>query len=314
MKKNYFALAASAALLLLSSCMDGGYGSTDDITAEKVYGNNSIQETNVVTLKQLRDIEKPETKEVYAPDANGVWGMQKTEVMAKPYDNVLSQYRDYLEVTEDVQIKLRITGNDIGGNIYNKIFAQDANGDAIAICVYSGGLFAYLPVGQEILVDLKGLFIGTYGYQPQIGTPYTTSSGNTYPGRMAVNLWQKHFKLLGFDPTAIEHKVFESAADFANSWQKEIDKHAGKLVTIKNVEINEANGTATWAPESTTDFSISRTIKGLNSDVVIYTSTSAKFAGDVIPTGKVDITGIFSRYSNTWQILLRDINDVKKAE
>lgn len=308
-------MAAAAALLLLSSCMDGGYDSMENITTSDAYGNNSIQETNVVTLQQLREIKKMVTKEVYAQDkTTGQWSLQTVEVEGRPYADVLSQYRDTLRVTDDVQLKLRVTGNDIGGNIYNKVYAQDKNGEAIAICVYSGGMFGYLPVGQEILVNLKDLYIGTYGYQAQIGTPYTTSSGNTYPGRMAVSLWQQHFKLLGFDASAVVPIVCESPADFKNIYQNKIDMYAGRLFTIKGCELTDANGTNTWAPENNTDFSISRGIKGLSSDVVVYTSTSAKFAGEVMPKGKVDITGIFSRYSNTWQIQLRDLNDVKVSQ
>lgn len=273
-----FALMATAATM--TSCMDGGYDDLSDISADKAYGCDTITEHNVITLQQLRAMPK--------------------------YRNVLKQYRDYQLVEDDIQLKLRVTGNDIGGNIYNKVALQDENGDAIFVCVYSGGMFSYLPVGQEILINLKGLYIGTYGYQQQIGTPYTTSSGNTYPGRMSKELWQKHFKLLGKpEPGKVKLIVFTSAI------QKDMDSNAGKLMTIKNVTISAADGKATWAPENGSDFSISRNISGYPSSVVIYTSTSAKFAGEVMPAGKVDITGIFSRYSSTWQIQLRTADDVQ---
>lgn len=75
--------------------------------------------------------------------------------------------------------------------------AVDDGTGAILICISQGGLFGYLPVGQEILVNLKDLYIGTYGYQPQIGTPYTNASGKTFPSRMNKTVWQQHFKLMG---------------------------------------------------------------------------------------------------------------------
>ena len=261
------------------------YADMDDVTTQTAYGNDTITEHNVITLKQLREMPK--------------------------YKNVLTQYRDYKLVDDDLQLKVRVTGNDIGGNIYNKVAVQDENGDAIFICVYSGGMFSYLPVGQELIINLKDLYIGTYGYQQQIGTPYTTSSGNTYPGRMAVSLWMKHFKLLGKPDTTAPNV---QPVEFTSAIQKDMENNAGKLMTLKNVEIAAANGKATWAPENGSDFSISRTIKGYPSSVVVYTSTSAKFAAEVMPTGKVDITGIFSRYSTTWQIQLRTADDVKPAQ
>ena len=52
-------------------------------------------------------------------------------------------------------------------------------------------------MGQEILVDLKGLYIGAYGQQGEIGMPYTSASGSTYVSRMSRFIWNEHFKLLG---------------------------------------------------------------------------------------------------------------------
>ena len=281
MKKTIILLFALMTVAgMMTSCMDGGYDDLSDITTQKAYGNDTITEHNVVTLNELRNNPK--------------------------YKYSLKQDRDYQLVDDDLQLKLVVTGNDIGGNIYNKVALQDENGDAIFVCVYSGGMFSYLPVGQEILINLKGLYIGTYGYQQQIGTPYTTSSGNTYPGRMSKDLWMKHFKLLG--------KKSVEPIEFTTDMENSFNSHAGKLMTIKNVTIMGADGNTTWAPENGSDFSISRYINGFSSSVVIYTSTSAKFAAEKIPTGKVNVTGIFSRYNTTWQILLRTASDVQPAE
>lgn len=281
MKKTIILLFALMTVAgMMTSCMDGGYDDLSDITTQKAYGNDTITEHNVVTLNELRNHPK--------------------------YKYILKQFRDYQRVDDDLQLKLVVTGNDIGGNIYNKVALQDENGDAIFVCVYSGGMFSYLPVGQEILINLKGLYIGTYGYQQQIGTPYTTSSGNTYPGRMSKDLWMKHFKLLG--------KKSVEPIEFTTDMENSFNSHAGKLMTIKNVTIKGADGNTTWAPENGSDFSISRYINGFSSSVVIYTSTSAKFAAEKIPTGKVNVTGIFSRYNTTWQILLRTASDVQPAE
>ena len=123
---------------LLTACQDGGYGDMDNVTPQTAYGNDTITERNVWTLEQLRNSPK--------------------------YRNVLKQYRDYQRVDDDIQLKLRVAGNDIGGNIYNKVALQDENGEAILVCVYSGGMFSYLPVGQEILLNLKDLYIGRKNY------------------------------------------------------------------------------------------------------------------------------------------------------
>lgn len=292
MKKVQYIILAMMTIMM-ASCMDGGYGE-NEATTESAYGNQAIVESNVVTIKELCAMDK--------------------------YKNVMTQYRDYKLVDDDIQLKVRVVGNDLGGNIYNKVAVQDANGDAILICVYAGGMHSYLPVGQELLVDLKGLYVGTYGYQKQIGVPYTTASGNTYPGRMPNFLWQQHFKLIGTpDPTAANCQPIECTDAILN----DIDNYAGKLMTLKGVTLKDANGENMWAPsgdtvaeeEANTDFSISRNVTGISSSkLVIYTSTSAKFAHEIIPSGKVNITGVFTQYNKLYQVQMRSIEDCEVIE
>lgn len=288
MKKTILALIAFTTVLL-TGCMNGDWDDPQTSTAQ-AYGNQNIKETNVVTLTELRNMPK--------------------------YKNVLNQFRDYKLVDDDIQLRLRVTGNDIGGNIYNKVCLQDKDGEAIIATVYAGGLFAYLPVGQEIVIDLKGLYIGCYGYQQQIGVPYTTASGNSYPGRMPNWMWQEHIKLVEttIPDSAIEPVLFTAAMAKANDWSC-----AGKLVRMENVTFTDANGTTTWAPsgntvgeeEANTEFSISRYLKGYSSSAYISTSTSAKFANDIIPTGTHNVTAILIRYNNYYQFTLRTIDDVE---
>lgn len=282
-------MAFALVSLLFVSCMDGDWDAPDT-TPQAAYGNNAITEDNVVTLAQLRAMDN--------------------------YKNVLTQFRDSKEVTEDVKLRLRVTGNDLGGNLYNKVSLQDVNGDAIIATVYAGGLFGYLPVGQEIIIDLKGLYIGTYGYQQQIGVPYTTASGNTYPGRMPNWMWQQHIKLVPttIPDSAIEPVELTASMVKANDWSL-----AGKLVKLTGVSFTDANGQNVWAPagdtvgeeEANTDFSINRYIKGFNSNCYISTSTSAKFAHEVIPSGTHDVTAVLVRYNTYYQLTLRTIDDVK---
>ena len=213
-----------------------------------------------------------------------------------------------------------------------------------------------LPVGQEILVNLKGLYIGIYGNNVQIGTPYTNSSGRTFPSRMSFNTWNEHFKILGnadaskvvpeeFDADLFvnymnkNYKAYkdESGKEFTKFEQLEakyinyVKSHRGKLMTLKNVEMDKADGTMTWAPEADKDpgNGVSRTVKingrvytsGNNSFMVVRSSTYADFAAKAMPKGKVNLTGIFtvyatnpSKYGYTWQILLRSIDDVEEVK
>ena len=299
-KTKYIKFLVAAMLLggLATSCMDDDW---NDPTGEVApYGNNDIVEDDakMISIKELK---------------------------AKTVDLIpSSQANDTVRITEDWQLKVRVTGNDIQGNIYNQIAVQDESGEGLLICIQKGGLFGFLPVGQEILVNLKGLYIGIYGNNVQVGVPYTNTSGRTFPSRMNINVWNEHFKILG---AADASKVVPEKFDVSKLKDVAyVKSHRGKLMTLENVEMDGADGKLAWAPEADKDAGngVSRTVKiggKAQSLMVVRSSTYADFAAKAMPTGKVNLTGIFtvyatnpSKYGYTWQILLRsdsDIEDVK---
>lgn len=301
MKKMKYMKFLVAALLLggiATSCMDDDW---NDPTGENApFGNNNIVEDNskIISIKEL----KAKTVDKFeASVANGL-----------------------VEITEDWQLKARVTGNDIQGNIYNEVAVEDESGEGLLICIQKGGLYGFLPVGQKILVNLKGLYIGLYGNNVQIGMPYTNSSGRTFPSRMAFNIWNEHFKILGTaDASKVQPEEFDvtKLKDVAY-----IKSHRGKLMTLKNVEMAKADGKLAWAPEADKDAGngVSRTVKingKAQSLMVVRSSSYADFAAKAMPTGKVNLTGIFtvyatnpSKYGYTWQILLRSDSDIEEVK
>ena len=286
MKKNSFKtniLKASSLILLallcglFASCMDGDWDEPDNTQAP--FGNNSLTETNVITIADL----------------------------IKKYPNVFASTDQNKEITEDIQIKGRVTGNDLGGNIYKQIVIQD-NTAAIIVAVNEGGLFGHLAEGQEILIDLKGLYIGGYRKMPEIGYPYNDNS----IGRMQKDIWEKHYKLLGSPDASVIQPV-----DF-NTIKSDMNGNCGKLVTLKGVTFSSADGKATFTTGSSVGNAVNQTLDGYGSNVVIRTSTYADFAAMVLPYDTeakkkltADITGIATRYNSTWQILIRKTADIK---
>jgi DNA/RNA endonuclease YhcR with UshA esterase domain len=214
-----------------------------------------------------------------------------------------------------MQIKGIITGNDEGGNIYNSLYLQDNTG-AIAISIGQGGLYGPFAVGQAVLVELEGLYVGGYGKQPQIGTTYTNPNkedATPQVGRMSRYEWQQHYRLLA-KSDGLADMLFVGPIECKwNLNNLDIAQYCGSLVTLKGVELSEANGTAVFAPSdgsvSLTANCANRNISGV-SNVVLRTSTYAKFANKAMPTGRVDITGVATRFNDVWQILMRTENDI----
>ena len=238
------------------------------------YGNKDLKESNVVQISDLLTKYKSEI-------TSG--GMK--------------------QITDACQIKGIVTSSDEGGNIYKNLYVVDGTG-GLYLKIDKSSLYAEVAVGQCILFDLKGFWIGGYGQQPHIGgTPYE-SNGKLRIGNITRNTWAEHYKLIP-DIEGLSAKPITTNDISA----LDIDKDFGKVVTLVGVKMKNANGTEVFAAGSSG--SVDQEIAGQISSVVVRTSTFAKFAKMVMPTDKIDITGVISRFTDTWQILIRTISDIQ---
>ncbi|MCF0197144.1 MAG: hypothetical protein HUK03_07975 [Bacteroidaceae bacterium] len=276
--KNISLLLFGAAIGTFTACQDKGWDVTEPVPST-VYGNQSIQETNVISIAELK----------------------------KLYPDYAANYT-CTKMTTDAVLKVYVTGNDVEDNFSNGIAVQDENGDAMIICVNERSMFGYLPVGQQILFSVKDLYIGGYGSQPQVGTPYKKNeSDNLYVSRMPSHIWQQHFKIL---PNVVDVKSKEyTVSEFKNL---NIANECGKLMTIKDVTIAKS-GKNVWAATEDAGSSncVEKVIQELGSNYVVYTSTYADFSKDSIPSEKMNLTGIWKRYNNKWELILRSKDDIK---
>jgi hypothetical protein len=290
MKKIKF-IALAFLALTLGSCMGDGYADPDltDKVPAAPWGNNSLREKNVISIADL-----------------------KTQ-----FATIINSDNGYKLIEKDMMIKAVVTGNDVSGNIYNQVSVQDASG-AIIIAINGSGLSGYLPVGQEILVNLKGLYIGNYRKLPQIGGVNTKlSDGTLSMGKIERAVWNEHFKILNpgeADASTVVPEEFDLTKLTDAAY---MDANVGKLMTLKKVKFASANGTNVWAPDDTNtslELIDAETGKKISSsNLVVRNSGYSKFANEVVPQGVFDITGIFTRYNNTWQIVLRSTDDLKSV-
>lgn len=308
MKYLKLALLALVAVFATTSCMDDDWKDPNSETSP--YGNNSIQETNVVSIAELK---------------NTYGQKQKDEI------------NDTVRIADGTQIKGIVTGNDVEGNIYSQISIQDdSDKPGIIISVAQGGLSGQLQIGQEVLINVGGLYYGTYRSQPQLGVAYHDSSKDqNYPSRISRADWQNRFKVIGKpDASKIKVQVFSTNPDASKGELNVADlldadvayKYAGCLVTLKGVEFAMGDGKTTLAPEDegkTLGYGVTRYFKGYdktNKQIGIRTSCYADFAANLVPQGVVDVTGVLScyksstKYNHTVQLALRRFSDIKASE
>lgn len=281
-------LMITAVCVLFASCMRDSYAGIDE-NAPVPYGNNELTETNVITIAQL--------KSDYAT-------------------YIATDYRDgqsFAKVTDDVKIKAIVTSSDAQGNIYQELALQDATG-AIIVSVAQGGLYGPLPVGTEILVSLKDLYVGNYGKQAQIGMPSKNATGADVIGRISRATWDQHYKILSTGHI-VEPTLFATGTN-PTTWN--LDTDGGKLGIIRNVSFKSSNNskaTDTFADPNGGAGSVSWTLNEQDGrKVIVYNSNFADFANAKVPTGKVDITGIIKRFNNQWEIIIRSLDDIKAVE
>lgn len=276
MKTRYMFLAIAITSMGLTACMDKDWEAPQ--FDEPLYGNNSIMKEEgdkVITIGELKE----------------------------KYSSLINASSDGVkEITDDWQLQVVVNGNDEGGNLYKQISIQDHTG-AIIVGINGSNLYPYMPVGQQLLINLKGLYIGGYRKQAQIGALYRDGIG-----RMDTDVWEQHVRLL--KPGEIEAKV--DTVDF----DENADKYAlsGRIVRLSGVTIS-GEGTQVLAPE---DGSVTLTSNCANrlinnkSSLVLRTSSYSKFANRAIPKGKVDVYGVCTRFNNTWQILMRTESDLQE--
>ena len=310
MKYFKLALLALVAVFATASCMDDDWKDPNSETSP--YGNNSIQE------------DKDKLKTI-------------AELKAKYGSKQKDAINDTVRIDEGTQIKGIVTGNDIEGNIYSQISIQDeSDKPGIIISVAQGGLSGQLQIGQEVLINVGGLYYGTYRSQPQLGVAYHDSSKDqNYPSRISRADWQNRFKVIG-KPNAskIKVQVFSTNPDASKGELNVADlldadvayKYAGCLVTLKGVEFAMGDGKTTLAPEDegkTLGYGVTRYFKGYdktNKQIGIRTSCYADFAANLVPQGVVDVTGVLScykssaKYNHTVQLALRRFSDIKASE
>lgn len=274
--RNIFLLALTA--IFSASCHSWDEPSVE--AAQESYGNQYIQETNVVTIDAL-----------------------KTQYKGVISDNGLQK------ISKPTQIKVIVTGNDEGSNLYKQVYVSDGTG-ALYLSIDKSGIFSEAAVGQCLLIELEGLYIGAYGKQPEIGTFYHNDSKDLdQVGRMSRYTWKDHFKLI----PPIEGLSAEPQ-EVVSMNMLDIEKDCGKLVRLVGVKMKGADGKATFAPgdgsAQIVGGCVNRDIEGMG-NVVVRTSTYAKYAAMVMPSEPVDITGIAARYNNTWQIMPRTQDDIQ---
>lgn len=212
----------------------------------------------------------------------------------------------------------RVISSDASGNIYKSIVIQDETA-ALAISINQSSTYNDYRIGQEIVMDVTGLWIGQYRGLIQLGTLGTPYDGLPQLNFMPWDEFLMHTQKNGLpDPTTRYvgmndewpsdnvycivteiGKLPTSGEDFRNI--------QSQLVEFRNVSFVDG-GNEIFAPYQE---SVSRTLRDANgAEIIVRNSGYSNFYNDTIPAGSGTVRGILSYYGSDWQILLRTRDDV----
>lgn len=219
-------------------------------------------------------------------------------------------------IKNDLIVEAIVTGNDLSGNIYQAIYIQDIAADGTTATDHGGirvaikgigSLAAVFPVGQKIRINLKGLTVNGYGNMPIICLPYVNSNGALRAhGPIAPERVKSNIQLVGS-----RNEDCVRALELTASALSDLNSCSPMLVVMHGCTIKEAG--EVYSVES--DESLYSTERHIilsdgRTSVTLYNSTSATFAKEKMPEGKLTVYGILTRYNSTAQLLLRSEEDV----
>ncbi len=210
---------------------------------------------------------------------------------------------------EHVVIGGRVIGNDITGNIYQSIQVQDATG-AVTVSVYMSDMHKRYKVGEEIYIDLTGLYAGKYAGLFQIGAAGTYNNAPT-TSKMEEATFLAHSQLNGLpDPSAVKAVPLTIAE--INSMVKNTESvmlYQSQLVSIDDVSFI-GGGKDRWAEmgSSGTDRYL---IDKEGNRLLVRNSGYSDFADQTLPAGHGNVTAILSWYRSGWQLVFRTNEDCR---
>ncbi len=247
------------------------------------------------------DFERPP---MVVPTAERQANTTIAEIKTKFYKGE-SNYATLVEKRDDGTdyiIKGRVISSDQAGNFFKQIVIEDETG-AIQVNIDSYDLYESYKYGQEVVIDVTGLYVGGYGKLMQIGS----TPNNNYPGRIASDLAAKQIEVNGMpEPQKVittEYTIAELNNLISN--QDEFLAKQCILVAIKDVTFKDA-GRATLADK---DKNTSRTITDGTGEMILYTSGYSDFYDYYCPEGKGTVVGILSFFNRSWQIRLVGVSE-----
>ena len=204
---------------------------------------------------------------------------------------------DSIPIGSNIIICGYVTTSDEWGNNYKYINIEDETG-AIQIKINHTALYKKYQIGERIYVKCDGLVLGDYRKLPQLGL-WANGAMQPIPSfKTYLYLFPDGAPTGGFNP--IDMTTVPAANDIPSTmYNRKV-----RLLDATFVE----GGMATFSdPGAATSHDIKMSD---GSTITLRTSNYATFAGQILPVGTGEITGILTRYNNYVQLVINSPDDL----
>ncbi|WP_235298894.1 DUF5689 domain-containing protein [Portibacter marinus] len=215
--------------------------------------------------------------------------------------DLLDQWQpgNFVQITDELTFSGRVVANDESGNFYKQLVVEDETG-GIQIRLDAIGLFNEFPIGREVFIKCRNLFISDYQGLPQLSA--AEGSGSNIQS-IAVP-----------EPLISEHV-------FNTTFTENVEPHSLSITEVSPEDLNTfvkfdnvqftAGSVAKPLADTENQFSLNHDIEDCSeNEILLRTSSFASFADQFTPAGNGSIQGILSVFRGDYQLLLRDYSGI----
>ena len=260
-----------------------------------------VLDAPVATMKANTSI--LELKQAFWEDAtNYIWGTEDNENATPVSVPAREDGSHYI-------IHGTVVSSDEAGNVFKSLIIQDETA-ALAISINSYNLYLKYRRGQEVVLDVTGMYIGKYNGLLQLGAPEWYANGNAWEASfMSPEFFQAHVEVNGWPEVASIDTLQVNAFSQLSTDPEGQMYWQSQLVRFNNVSFVNG-GTQTFSEYHSSGVNQSITDSEGNS-LIVRTSGYSNFWNQTLPVGNFDLVCIASYYGTTgWQLIMIDADGV----
>jgi hypothetical protein len=202
-----------------------------------------------------------------------------------------------IQLSDTLVVSGLVVADDQSGNFYKSIVIQDASA-GILIRMGASNLYQTYPVGRRVCVKLGGLWIGEYNGLIQLGGAQTVGTINQVDYINSA-LFDKVILKGTFNNPVVPVDVDIASLN---------SSHQNMLIRLTNVQFISTDTGMAYAPGVATN----RTLEDCSgAPILVRTSSFANFAYNLTPGGNGEFVCIYSEFSTTPQLIIRQESDLK---